>query len=142
MKTLQLVSSLLAKWTPGFVTATAVAAYFAPDVFGWVRGYSQTAVLGVIMLTMGMTLKSEDFKVLFSRPLDMAIGTVAQFALMPTIAWALVTCWLVPGGSLVQHHELSLQGRCGVFSRHDDYLNAYGASNDASSHALARRRKH
>ena len=72
------------------MTATAVAAYFAPDVFGWVRGYSQTAVLGVIMLTMGMTLKSEDFKVLFSRPLDMAIGTVAQFALMPTIAWALV----------------------------------------------------
>ena len=90
MKALQFVSSLLAKWTPLFISLVALGTFFCPWAFDWVRGNTQTAVLGVIMLSMGMTLKAEDFKVLLSRPLDMAIGAVAQFTLMPLIAWALV----------------------------------------------------
>ena len=90
MKILQYISALLAKWTPLAVIAAAIWGYFAPNTFGWVRGYAQTAVLGVIMLTMGMTLKGEDFRILASRPLDIAIGTLAQFSLMPFIAWSLV----------------------------------------------------
>jgi BASS family bile acid:Na+ symporter len=39
---------------------------------------------------MGMTLKGEDFRILASRPLDLTIGAVAQFTLMPLIAWTLV----------------------------------------------------
>ena len=61
MNFLQKVSAWLAKWTPAFISCVAVGAYFVPGAFGWVRGYTQTAVLGVIMLTMGMTLKGEDF---------------------------------------------------------------------------------
>lgn len=90
MKTLQTVSAWLSKWTPLFVALVAVEAYFAPATFGWVRGDVQTAVLGVIMLAMGMTLKGEDFRILASRPLDLTIGAVAQFTLMPLIAWTLV----------------------------------------------------
>lgn len=86
----------MSKWTPAVVACAAVAAYFAPGLFGWVRGYSQTAVLGVIMLTMGMTLKSEDFRILASRPLDIAIGALAQYTLMPLIAWTLVHCLGLP----------------------------------------------
>ncbi len=77
-------------WTPLIVAAAAVVAFFFPATFGWVRGYSQTTILGIIMLTMGMTLKNEDFRVLVSRPLDMAVGSLAQFVLMPLIAWSLV----------------------------------------------------
>ena len=84
------VSAWLAKWTPAVVAGAAVVAYFDPAIFSWVHGDSQTAVLGVIMLTMGMTLKAEDFRILASRPLDIAIGAVAQFTLMPLIAWTLV----------------------------------------------------
>lgn len=90
MRILAKVSAWLARWTPFVVAAAAVAAYFCPEMFGWVRGYAQTSVLGVIMLTMGMTLKAEDFKVLASRPWDIAVGTLAQFVLMPLIAWTLV----------------------------------------------------
>lgn len=93
---LKAISALLAKWTPLFVALAAVEAYFFPGTFAWVRGTTQTAVLGVIMLAMGMTLRSEDFKVLVSRPLDMAIGTAAQFALMPAIAWTLVHAFALP----------------------------------------------
>ena len=90
IRILQSISAWLAKWTPAFISCVAVATYFVPDAFAWVRGYTQTAVLGVIMLTMGMTLKTEDFRILLSRPLDIAIGSLAQFTLMPLIAWALV----------------------------------------------------
>ena len=47
MKFLQAISAWLAKWTPLFVAAVAVGTYFVPDAFGWVRGDTQNAVLGV-----------------------------------------------------------------------------------------------
>lgn len=90
MNWLQKGAAWLSKYTPAFVGGVAVATYFVPEAFGWVRGNTQTAILGVIMLSMGMTLKGEDFRILASRPLDMVIGAVAQYTLMPLIAWALV----------------------------------------------------
>ena len=90
MKLLQTVSALLARWTPLFVASTAVFTYFVPEVFAWVKGYYQTAVLGFIMLTMGLTLTKDDFRILVSRPVDMLIGVVAQYALMPLVAWSAV----------------------------------------------------
>jgi BASS family bile acid:Na+ symporter len=90
MKMLQKISALLSRWTPAVVTAAAVFAYFVPDSFAWVKGHSQTAVLGFIMLTMGLTLTKEDFRVLVSRPADILIGVAAQYVLMPVIAWSAV----------------------------------------------------
>ena len=90
MKPLQIFSAWLSKWTPAVVAAAAVMSFFVPAAFGWVRGNVQTSLLGLIMLTMGLTLTGEDFKILASRPLDIAIGTVAQYTLMPLIAYVLV----------------------------------------------------
>ena len=80
----------MAKWTPAVVALAGVFAYFVPDAFGWVRGNAQTSLLGLIMLTMGLTLTAEDFRVLAARPLDIVIGALAQFTLMPLIAYGLV----------------------------------------------------
>lgn len=41
------------------------------------------------MFGMGLATKLEDFKVVFSRPRDIAIGCVAQFTIMPALAWML-----------------------------------------------------
>lgn len=90
MNRLACLSSYLARQTPTFITAVAVVTYFVPSAFGWVRGNVQSSILGVIMLTMGLTLTRDDFKILASRPLDIAIGSAAQFAIMPLIALALV----------------------------------------------------
>ncbi len=46
-------------------------------------------LLGVVMFGMGLATRLEDFKVVFSRPKDIAIGCVAQFTIMPALAWAL-----------------------------------------------------
>ncbi len=90
IKALQWTSALLVKWTPAFLVAVAAGTFFFPGVFSWVRGDTQTTILGLIMLTMGMTLKAEDFKALKARPRDIAIGALAQYTLMPLIALFLV----------------------------------------------------
>ena len=90
LKIMQLSSRWLAKNASLFIIAVAVFTFFLPDVFGWVRGNTQTVILGMIMLTMGLTLTTEDFKILAQRPWDILIGACAQFLIMPCVAWLLV----------------------------------------------------
>lgn len=90
------ISSHLTRWTPVFVTAVAVFTYFFPDSFVWVKGHAQTSILGFIMLTMGLTLSKEDFRILISRPIDMLIGVTAQYLLMPLIAWTVAKALNLP----------------------------------------------
>ena len=75
-----------------FVILTAVVTFFFPVLFEWVKGNTQTVILGIIMLTMGLTLTPEDFKLLAKRPLDILIGAAAQFTIMPLVAFSL--SWL------------------------------------------------
>lgn len=75
-----------------FVILTALVTFFFPGLFEWVKGSTQTVILGIIMLTMGLTLRPEDFKELARRPGDILIGTVAQFTIMPLVAFVLA--WL------------------------------------------------
>lgn len=90
------ISAYLTKWTPVFVTAVAAFTYFFPNTFAWVKGNTQTSILGFIMLTMGLTLSKEDFRILISRPIDMLIGVTAQYLLMPLIAWTVAKALNLP----------------------------------------------
>ena len=87
---LQSLSRWLAQHASLFVTAIAVLTFFVPSLFQWVRGTTQTAILGIIMLTMGLTLTTADFRILAKRPLDIFIGACAQFLIMPCVAYLLV----------------------------------------------------
>ena len=88
-KALLKASQWLGTYTSYFIIAIAVITFFAPDLFAWVKGNVQSCILGFIMLTMGLTLTMQDMRILASRPLDILIGTCAQFSLMPLIAWML-----------------------------------------------------
>ena len=79
----------MASHSSTYVIAAAVMAFLLPDTFSWVRGDVSSVILGVIMLTMGLTLTADDFRILFSRPMDIFIGACAQFTLMPLLAYAL-----------------------------------------------------
>lgn len=72
------------------VLAGAVLALLFPDQLNILRPQMINYLLGVIMFGMGLTLKLEDFKVVFSRPKDVIIGCLAQFTIMPLLAWLLV----------------------------------------------------
>ena len=87
---LQQISRFFSNYTSLIIILTAVAAFFLPELFGWVQqGQRASVILGLIMLTMGLTLSLEDFRILFSRPMDIFIGAVAQYTIMPLVAFAL-----------------------------------------------------
>ena len=87
---LQKISRWLAANASLTVIAVAVFTFFVPDAFNWVRGNTQTVILGIIMLTMGLTLTTQDFRILAHRPWDIFIGACAQFIIMPCVAYLLV----------------------------------------------------
>ncbi len=71
------------------VLAAALLALIFPSVFGQVRPTVINYLLGVVMFGMGLTLNLQDFKIVFSRPKDVIIGCLAQFSVMPLLAWGL-----------------------------------------------------
>lgn len=86
------LSAILSGKASIFIILTAIVTFFVPELFVWVKGDTQTVILGIIMLTMGLTLTPEDFKLLAKRPFDILIGSVAQFTIMPLVAFTLT--WL------------------------------------------------
>ncbi len=106
---LQRMSRFLAAHTSAFVILVAVLAFWQPCLFGWVRGNVQSFVLGFIMLTMGMTISLQDFRMLAQRPLDIALGVLAQYTIMPLLAWGVVSCFDLPRGIAI---GLVLVGCC------------------------------
>jgi len=45
-------------------------------------------LLGSVILSMGLTLKFEDFKAVFKKPKTVFIGLVTQYSVMPILGWA------------------------------------------------------
>ena len=90
MKQLQKFSKFLSDYTSIVVIAIAVITFFLPSLMGWVnfqlftdpvanKFTSQSIIIGVIMFSMGLTLTTEDFKILAQRPFDICIGAIAQY---------------------------------------------------------------
>ena len=83
----------LCKWISDcmgvLVLASALLALAFPEVLGHLKTSLINPLLGVIMFGMGLTLRAEDFRVVFSRPKDVIAGCLAQFTVMPLLAFAL-----------------------------------------------------
>ena len=96
MKTLEKVSDFVGKYMAAIVIVVAALALLFPGPFSVVKTAWVNTLLGIVMFGMGLTLKPEDFKVVFSRPKDVIIGCIAQFTLMPFLAWALTQLFHLP----------------------------------------------
>ena len=83
------VSRFLSTYTSLFVIACAVIAFFIPTLFGWVHGNTSSIILGIIMLSMGLTITMDDVRNLMKRPADIFLGAVAQYTIMPLVAFTL-----------------------------------------------------
>ena len=80
---------LISDYMGVLVLLSALAALLFPGTIGHLKPKLINPLLGVIMFGMGLTLKAEDFKVVFSRPKDVLVGCLAQFTVMPLLAFAL-----------------------------------------------------
>lgn len=71
------------------VLAAALLALAFPDMLQQIRPTTINYLLGVVMFGMGLTLNLHDFRIVFSRPKDVITGCLAQFTVMPLLAYAL-----------------------------------------------------
>ena len=109
MNFLTAVSRQMTRFTALIIVLASVVAFIEPATFSWVKGDTQVVVLGIIMLGMGMTLGKEDYQILAKRPLDIFIGAVAQYTIMPLLAIGIAKAFnLSPGLTL----GLVLVGTC------------------------------
>ena len=80
---------LISDYMGVLVLLAAVAGVLFPGTLSKLKPALINPLLGIIMFGMGLTLKTEDFRVVFSRPKDVIIGCLAQFTVMPLLAFAL-----------------------------------------------------
>ncbi|MBP5539017.1 MAG: bile acid:sodium symporter family protein [Bacteroidales bacterium] len=83
------ICQVIAKYLTVLVLLAAVLGLLFPGVIQYLKPAYINPLLGVIMFCMGMTLKTDDFRVVFRRPKDVLIGCLAQFTVMPLLAFAL-----------------------------------------------------
>ncbi len=89
MQLLRHISRLVSKYMAIFVIAMAVLALLAPEAVSFIKTSYINPLLGIVMFGMGLTLKPRDFRIVFSHPKDVVVGAVAQFTIMPLLAWLL-----------------------------------------------------
>ena len=83
------VCKLISDYMGVLVLLSAIVALVCPDIVSHVKPTVINPLLGVIMFGMGLTLRADDFRIVFSRPKDVVIGCLAQFTVMPLLAWSL-----------------------------------------------------
>ncbi len=80
---------LISDYMGVLVLLAAVVALITPGTFSGIKPTVINPMLGVIMFGMGMALQIKDFNIVFSHPKDVLIGCLAQFTVMPMLAWTL-----------------------------------------------------
>ncbi len=89
MNVLRHISRLVSKYMAFIVIAMALLALLAPETVSFIKTSYINPLLGIVMFGMGLTLKPHDFRIVFSHPKDVVIGALAQFTIMPLLAWLL-----------------------------------------------------
>ena len=86
---------LISDYMGVLVLAAALLALAFPSVLQQIPTKIINYLLGVVMYGMGLTLNLKDFKIVFSRPKDVIVGCLAQFTIMPLLAWGLSRAFLL-----------------------------------------------
>ncbi len=89
MKVLESISNFFGKYMAFIVLAVAALSLFVPQSTLWIQTSWVNYLLMIVMFGMGLTLKLDDFKLVFTRPKDILIGCAAQFLIMPLLAFGL-----------------------------------------------------
>ncbi|MGP4789756.1 bile acid:sodium symporter family protein [Psychrobacter sp. 1Y11] len=94
MKQIAALSSWIGKTFAVWALLSAVLGFLFPELFTSLA-FLIVPILGLIMFGMGMTLKTSDFLEIVKRPKPVIIGLLAQFTLMPLIAYLLTVIFQV-----------------------------------------------
>ena len=90
------ICDFIARWIGVIVLLVAALSLMVPASFLWIETKTINPLLGVIMFGMGLTLSPHDFKIGLSHPKDILIGCLAQFTVMPLLAFGLAWAFSLP----------------------------------------------
>ena len=90
------ICDFISRWMGALVLLMALLALWQPAPFAAVGTWVINPMLGLIMFGMGLTLNPNDFRIVFSRPKDVLTGCLAQFTIMPLLAWILTKFFSLP----------------------------------------------
>lgn len=90
------VCDFIARWMGALVCLSAIVSLLQPQLVMPIDVKVINPLLGLIMFGMGMTLNPKDFRIVFSRPKDVLAGCMAQFTIMPLLAWGLTKVFALP----------------------------------------------
>ena len=89
MEILEKVSKFVGKYMAIIVLIVAAVALFVPTSLNWIQTSWINYLLMIVMFGMGLTIKPGDFAIVFKRPKEVIIGCLAQFTIMPFLAYGL-----------------------------------------------------
>ncbi len=95
MRALTALSRFVSASFPFWVLLFAILAFFRPAWFLPLT-VAIAPLLGLVMFGMGLTLKGEDFREVVRHPIRVLIGVLAQFVIMPGLAWLLCRLLQLP----------------------------------------------
>lgn len=95
MKLLENISRFAGNTFAFWVILFAILAFFIPDGFTWIAPHI-SLLLGIIMFGMGLTLSLDDFKGIVKAPKSVFIGVLAQYTIMPLLAFGLANLFQLP----------------------------------------------
>lgn len=96
MKFISFVCVFLSRFMAVIVLFVAGIALFFPHSVSFIKGSYISYLLMIVMFSMGLTLSLEDFKLVLKRPKDIFIGILAQFSIMPLVAFLLCYLFKLP----------------------------------------------
>lgn len=89
MESLRKISSLLGRYMAAIVVAVTLLALFVPQSSLWIQTGWINPLLMIVMFGMGLTLDFKDFALVFTKPKYILLGCLAQFIIMPALAYGL-----------------------------------------------------
>lgn len=100
MGTLRKIAELAGRWFAVLVLLAGVVGLLAPEQMAPLAAHIPV-FLGIVMFGMGLTLRGSDFALVARRPWAVLIGVVAQFVIMPVLAWAIGGLYGLTGMALL-----------------------------------------
>jgi len=95
VKLFEKISKLITQYFTVWLVLCSVIAFFFPDPLKFKGGWI-TNMLCLIMLGMGLTMKLDDFKLVFSRPRDVIAGIILRYTIMPLVGFCVAKIMNLP----------------------------------------------
>eukprot|EP00898_Chlorokybus_atmophyticus_P008885 jgi/Chlat1/8999/Chrsp94S00700 len=90
------IGKLVGAMFPFAILATACSAVMVPSTFTWFTSEYYAPALGGIMLSIGIQLSIQDFVLVMSKPMPVAVGVLAQYAIKPLLGLLAIKLFNLP----------------------------------------------